>query len=172
MVRRAQARGVNAVWLRIEELRRLNSQFDGAISNFGALNCVSTLVPVAASFAQSVRSGGYLAICLLNKVCAWEIFHFLTERKPRKAFRRMRRELEASFGARVFYPSHSTVISAFHHQFRLLKTVGIGLSVPPSYINTVSDEQIERFAEFDRHFAHKPLLRSLSDHRLYIFERV
>src|SRR5262245_10859479 len=43
MVRIARQRGVQAQHLTIEELHRIKGSFDGAISNFGALNCVEDL---------------------------------------------------------------------------------------------------------------------------------
>src|SRR6185295_10016485 len=64
MVQVARERGVAATVCNAEELGRLGKSFDGAISNFGALNCVGNLPAVAVSLAQLVRPGGSVAICL------------------------------------------------------------------------------------------------------------
>ena len=55
MVRIARGRGVDATWLAIEELRRLKGVFDGAISNFGPLNCIRSLDRIPRSLARLVR---------------------------------------------------------------------------------------------------------------------
>src|ERR1700691_1229448 len=47
MVQKAQSRGVNAHQRPIEELANLRLEFDGAISNFGALNCVQSMPDTA-----------------------------------------------------------------------------------------------------------------------------
>ncbi|HUA60502.1 MAG TPA: methyltransferase domain-containing protein [Verrucomicrobiae bacterium] len=88
MVREAQARGVNARRLAIEELSAVSGRFDGAISNFGALNCVERLEPVAEDLARLIVSGGALAVCVIGRTCAWEIAHYFPRKK---AFRRWAR---------------------------------------------------------------------------------
>ena len=75
MVRVARARGVNALQLPIEQVERLDAVFDGAISNFGALNCVEDLQPVGRALARLIRPGGAVALCLLGRFCAWETLH-------------------------------------------------------------------------------------------------
>ena len=58
MVRVARERGITATVCSAEELGRIGRSFDGAISNFGALNCVENLPAVAVSLAPLVRPGG------------------------------------------------------------------------------------------------------------------
>jgi ubiquinone/menaquinone biosynthesis C-methylase UbiE len=103
MVRTAQARGVNAEVLRIEDLDQLDGAYDGAISNFGALNCVADLPAVGASLARLIRPGGWLAICLMPRLCWTEILRF--------EFRRWRREA-AWRGIHIYYPSAHQVARA------------------------------------------------------------
>ena len=64
MARMARARGVDARQLAAEALEELTGEFDGAFSNFGAMNCVSDLEEVARALGRLVRVGGYAAICL------------------------------------------------------------------------------------------------------------
>jgi ubiquinone/menaquinone biosynthesis C-methylase UbiE len=90
MVQVACARGVTATVCRAEELGRIGRSFDGAISNFGALNCVEDLPAVARSVATLVRPRGRVAICLLGRVCAWETLYYAAHRQWSKAFRRWR----------------------------------------------------------------------------------
>src|SRR2546422_468156 len=59
MVRVACHRGVHATQLAIEELGRLKGSFDGAISNFGAFNCLGKLDDIRDPLARLIRSGGF-----------------------------------------------------------------------------------------------------------------
>jgi ubiquinone/menaquinone biosynthesis C-methylase UbiE len=172
MVQKAQSRGVNAHHHPIEELVSLQIQFDGAISNFGALNCVQSMSDTASALAQCIRTGGYLALCVMGRCCAWEVMHFLTKGEFRKAFRRFAVRTTSSLGVDVFYPSQAALVTAFGPYFRLIDMAGVGLFVPPSYVQNLSDSTILKLAALDNGVAHWPLLRSLADHRLYIWQRV
>jgi SAM-dependent methyltransferase len=194
MVRVARARGVNVRLLAIEALEEIEGVFDGALSNFGALNCVPDLAPVAHSLGRLIRPGGYVALCVLGRCCAWEVAHFLrrsvrhsaagplptvasrNEAPPgnaAKAFRRYRRGgCEASLGIRVHYHSAAQIRGAFAARFQLVDWRGIGVCVPPSYIDTFSERVVSRMGAVDRKLAHLPLLRALGDHRLFVFRRI
>ncbi len=173
MARIARAQGVNAYQMPIESIVELPYRFDGAISNFGPFNCVSELQPVAQALGRLIRSGGYLVLCLMGPVCAWEIAHYLRRLEPGKAFRRWKRSgTMTSLGVRVTYPSRRRLMRLFRPDFELVDWAGIGLFVPPSYINRLSDAAILKFAALDRRVAHLPGLRALSDHRLFVFQRL
>jgi ubiquinone/menaquinone biosynthesis C-methylase UbiE len=172
MVRIARERGVHARCQTIEDLDGITGFVDGAISNFGALNCVPNLESVACALGRLVRPGGHVAVCLMGPFCAWETCHYLKRAQFRKAFRRWRRgESMASIGVRVSYPSVHQLLRTFRQDFRLVGWYGIGLFVPPSYVR-VSERAVERLAAIDRQLAHLPLLRALSDHRLLVFHRI
>jgi ubiquinone/menaquinone biosynthesis C-methylase UbiE len=172
MVEIARRRGVDADCREIERLGERGGQFDGAISNFGALNCVRSLPGVASALARVVRSDGYVALCLLGRICLWEIAYFLIQGNRRKAFRRLRGHTKSSLGVDVLYPSKSALLAAFRPYFRLVRFCGIGLFVPPSYVTTLGPEAVAQLAAVDRRLANWPVLRSISDHSLYIFQRL
>src|SRR6185312_5064655 len=88
MVRRTQAKGVEADHLALEDLDRLGGTYDGAISNFGVLNCVENLDGVGSSLARRIRFGGIVAICVMSPLCLWETCHFLRQGDFRSACRR------------------------------------------------------------------------------------
>ncbi len=172
MVQAACARGIDARQLAIESLSAIDGHFDGAISNFGALNCVRDLSGLARELGRLIRPGGYLAACLMGPCCGWEIAYYLYRGDAKRAFRRWRRDGDmASIGVRVHYPSVRHVRNAFSPYFRLVRRLGIGLCVPPSYVEAFPDRVIARLAALDGYTANLPLLRSLSDHRLYLFTR-
>lgn len=172
MVRLARTKGVDAQHLALEDLSQLSGVYDGAISNFGSLNCVERLDGVAANLARLIRFRGLLAICLLGPFCLWETLHYLRRGNLRTSYRRFsRRNISSSLGVRVQYPSVRAITATFK-AFRLLSWYGIGLFVPPSYVKSVSAAGVERMAKIDHHLAHIPGMRILCDHRLLIFERL
>jgi ubiquinone/menaquinone biosynthesis C-methylase UbiE len=172
MVRLARMKGVEAEQVAFENLDQLGGGYDGAFSNFGALNCLERLDGVAANLARLIRFRGLLAICLMGPFCLWETFHYLRRGNLRAARRRFARQnISPSLGVRVHYPSVHTITAAFK-AFRLLSWYGIGLFVPPSYVEGLPARGVERMANIDHCLAHVPGLRMLCDHRLLIFERL
>lgn len=173
MVRVAQMRGVHAHQLAIEQLREVRGAFDGALSNFGVLNCLEHLEGAISELARLVRSGGYVAICVIGSCCLWETLYFLLRGKVGNAFRRFTRSTAASsIGVDVRYPSSKRLRNIFERDFKLIHWYGIGLCVPPSYVSFFRDETVGHLSKVDSHIAHWPFLRALADHRLFIFERL
>jgi ubiquinone/menaquinone biosynthesis C-methylase UbiE len=172
MVRIARSRGVEAYVLPIERINEIEGQFDGILSNFGALNCVARMDLLREPLARLVRPGGYLVICLIGRFCFWETASYLLRGQPRKAIRRWSgKSVSFSLGLTVYYPSLKQTRRAFAPDFELLRWSGIGLTVPPSYIGDLPPRTIEAFHALDRHVSHLPLLRPAADHRLFIFIR-
>src|SRR5262245_13038701 len=87
----------------------LISLYDGAFSNFGALNCLSQRRPVAEALASQVRPGGRVVLVVMGPLCPWEMAWHLMHGQARTAFRRLRPGIVAHVGAgasvRVWYPS-------------------------------------------------------------------
>jgi ubiquinone/menaquinone biosynthesis C-methylase UbiE len=169
MIQLAAARGgFNTEVRSAEELAQIDGPFDGAISNFGALNCVKDLPAVAASLATLFRPGGSLAICILGRFCAWEILHYAVRFHFAKAFRRWN---PASYqGITIYYPTVAEFRVAFAPHFELQRWTGIGLFVPPSYVKLPA-ALVAVLAVCDRLLARLPLLRALADHRLLLLVR-
>jgi ubiquinone/menaquinone biosynthesis C-methylase UbiE len=176
MVEVAQARGGFAAAVRsAEELAQIGGTFDGAISNFGALNCVEDLPAVARSLSTLVRPGGRAAICILGRCCAWEILYYATRLQFGKAFRRLAGHALACpsaglSGIVVHYPTAAELRAAFAPHFELRRWTGIGLCVPPSYVRLPA-QLVGVFAACDRLLARLPLFRALADHRLFLLVR-
>jgi len=161
--------GFTAEVLRAEEIAAINQTFDGAISNFGALNCVEDLTAVARGLARLVRPGGSLAICTIGRFCAWEVLYYAARGQCSKAFRRLHGSAPSSLGMTVHYPSISELRTAFA-DFELQRWTGVGLFVPPSYVS-MPGWLVSWCSALDRVLARLPLLRAMADHRLLIFVR-
>jgi hypothetical protein len=92
--------------------------------------------------------------------------------QPGKAFRRWRSGGAASsLGVHVEYLSVRRLARAFRRDFKLTGWYGIGLFVPPSYVD-IPEHRVARLADIDNMAAHLPILRALSDHRLLILTRI
>ncbi|HWE51871.1 MAG TPA: methyltransferase domain-containing protein [Bryobacteraceae bacterium] len=172
MVRIACDRGVAACVLGLEELDRIDGTFDGALSNFGALNCVPSLKDLRAPLTRLIRPGGTLAVCVIGRFCLWESIHFLLRGELRKAARRWSgQSVSQSLGLRVFYPTARQMRKALAPDFKLVRFAGIGVFIPPSYVKEPSGRILKACAVLEEQLAHLPFLRTLSDHRLLVFAR-
>ena len=160
MVARARARGGFSVEvMRAEELKGVG--FDAALSNFGALNCVEDLGAVVRALGRSVRPGGYIAICVMGRFCAWETLYYGVRINFRKAGRRWNGR-----SSDVYYPTIAQLRILFAGAFELCEWYGVGMLVPPSYVK-LPGRIVNLLARFDR----LPFLRAWADHRLLIFKR-
>ena len=110
--------------------------FDGAFSNFAALNCVTDLAPTAHGLARLVRPGGRALLVLFGTASIGEVVVQLIRGEPRAALRRMSRgAVHARLGGRSFdvrYHRRDDLVRAMTPWFRLVATKGIGVFVPPS----------------------------------------
>lgn len=173
MLQIARRRGVDAQQLPVEAIGNLAAVFDGAISNFGVLNCVHDLHQVASELKRLLRPGGFAALCLMGPFCAWETFYYLLHAKYKLAFRRTSRgKLRSSLGLDIHYPSFAQMTAAFRNGFELIGWYGIGVCVPPSYVRGLSDRVIDRLARWDQRLGRLPVVRATGDHRLFIFQRL
>ena len=172
MVQIARSRGVKVTHLPLENLDQLTGVYEGAISNFGALNCVECLEPVSESLARLIRPGGYVALCTMGRFCGWETAWYALQGKLTKASRRWSgRSFSKSLGTWVHYPSRMQLRRGFEPHFELVGWHGIGVAVPPSFVQGVPAVIGKFLAVVDDYVAHWPGLRALSDHRLAVLVR-
>lgn len=148
--------------------------FDGALSDFGALNCAGDLSPVARALAASVRSGGRAVLVIMGPFVPWEWAWFLARGRPREAFRRLAPGGVAWRGLTVRYPAAGTVKGLFRDAFEPRRTVALGALLPPTYAEAWAArhprltswlDRLERRAES------WPPLPCLADHYLLELER-
>jgi SAM-dependent methyltransferase len=161
-----------------ENLADLTSEapFDGAFSNFSGLNCVEDLPAVARNLARLLKPGAPLLICIVGHFVPWEIAWFLAHGKPVRAFARVRdngRLLESG-GVKIQRPSVQQMARLFAPHFELQSRRGVGIAVPPSYM----EHWARRFPKVTRTLARAdhwidrlPLFRNLGDCVLLEFVR-
>jgi ubiquinone/menaquinone biosynthesis C-methylase UbiE len=153
-------------------------KFDGAFSNFSGLNCIADLTAVASSLAGLTEENGKLILCFSTRFCLIETLYFLARGQLSKALRRCKGYTEVVLdGARftVYYPTIRQIRRAFAPAFRLYSCIGIGVSVPPSYLEGWAHKHPGLFRiirRTERLLARLPILRSTGDHVLLCFEKV
>ncbi len=178
-VARRHSPDVRFAVLAAEQAGSLSECFDGAFSNFAALNCVLDLQAFAEVLATKLRPGAGVAFCLFGPACLWEIAGYLARGSPRRAFRRWQSgAVLATIGdghtVTVCYHSPRAVRRAFAPWFRSVRTVGIGLAVPPTYLDRLVRRAPRLFAgldRFDRVVGRYWPAWYFADHILYVFER-
>ncbi len=172
MVQIARSRGLNVKHLKLENLDQLKGVYEGAISNFGALNCVERLEPVNKALARLIRPGGHVALCTIGRMCGWETAWYALHGKLSKAGRRWSgRSFSKSLNMWVNYPSRKQLREGFEPHFKLIAWHGIGVAVPPSFVKGIPAPVNDFLARIDGCVAHWPGLRALSDHRLAVLVR-
>jgi len=148
--------------------------FDGALSNFGGLNCVADLPVVAAGLAAHLRPGARAVLCVMGPLVPWEWAWYLRRGQLGKAFRRLRRGGIDWRGLTIRYPSVWAVRRAFAPAFRLRRVSAVGALVPPSYTEGWAARHprlLARLNDWERRLETLPPLPWLADHYLIELER-
>lgn len=153
--------------------------FDGAFSNFGAINCVEDLRKLAIDLSKLLRPGAAALLCWMGPYCVWELIWYWLHGRKEKAFRRLKRNgvsvrIADGVFIRVRYPSVEYLKRTFAPEFRLTAIRGIGVAVPPSYMEAwvrCHPGWLPTFERADLCLARFPGLRILGDHVLVRLER-
>jgi hypothetical protein len=152
--------------------------FDGVFLNFSGLHGVADLNQTARDLASLVRIGAPVIICLSNRFCLSETLWFLLHGKLRKAFRRSAGVATVNVGdcaVKMHYPTLREVRKLFSPSFLMLSCTGIGVAVPPSYLEPILSKYprvLGLLRLIDKRISHLPLFRAIGDHMLLRFERV
>jgi SAM-dependent methyltransferase len=166
--------------LPIERVAEIRSEvaFDGVFSNFSGLNCVADLRQTAENLATLIPPNAPLIICLSTRFCISEIIWFLLHGRPHEAFRRCSGHAAAKVGefvVDVYYPTLRQLQRSFSPAFVMRSCVGIGITVPPSYVEPwirKFPDLLNVMAKIDKALSARPGFRVIGDHMLVSFERV
>jgi SAM-dependent methyltransferase len=155
--------------------------FDAVVSNFGALNCAPSLEALGVIGRRPLRAGGAMAIALMGRTCLWETLYFAARGDRAGAVRRRARNVAvavAGISVPTFYHRTSDVAAALGDGFCRDAEIGIGVMVPPPYLESrwqqVPQGVRKCAARFDRVGGAWPLVNQLGDHTLtrWVKERV
>ncbi|MFQ5568035.1 MAG: class I SAM-dependent methyltransferase [Rhodothermales bacterium] len=155
-----------------------DSPYDGGFSNFGVLNSLPDRRPTATALARWIRPGGRVVLVVMGPLCPWEWMWYLARGHPRTAFRRfcsgVIARLDEGTTMRVWYPSPRRLRKDFAPYFRVRRTAGIGVVLPPSFASHLVDRWPRFFARLsllDRRLGRFFPGTWLNDHYLMILER-
>jgi Methyltransferase domain len=169
---------IHTLPLKAEQLCDLGKQvFDGAFSNFAALNCVEDLSAVAQALAEHLKAQAPVVLCLFNRQCAWELALGLLQGNPERLWRRQghRRLVEMQPGIEVstFYHQPHAIMQAFEPWFRLEARIGMGIAIPPSgwILADRAPTFFQALHHLDMAWGKGLGLRSLGDHQIWCFTR-
>src|ERR1700739_1966957 len=170
-------RGAGSVQLQLlpaEEISNLRDEgsFDGAFSNFGAVNCVADMPKLASDLTRLLKPGATLLLCVMGPMCLWETVWYLLHGKFAKAFRRFHHagvaaRLGDGAAVQVRYPSVRSIRRMFAHGFSLKAIRGIGVALPPSYLEAWANKLpgiVKLEADADLVLGHCPGIRMFADH--------
>lgn len=150
--------------------------FDGAFSNFAPLNCVVDLQPVVHGLARMLKAGAPAMLVLFGTFCPGEMATEVLRGRPHEALRRFKRGRVLARLAKhefpIVYHRRADLLRAFAPWFVLEKSLGIGVTVPPSAAEPWISQQprlLDTMETLDRVLS-RPLAR-LGDHILYQFRR-
>ena len=135
--RKAMAAGLGAqIETRLFDLgspTELDGPYDLVLSNFGALNCVADLAPLAGRLREAMAPDGTLAIVAMGRFCAWETLWYGL-RGDKAAVRRWTGRSIAKIGGQTIPIRYWTPrdIAAAFDGFSLEAVHPIGLFLPPS----------------------------------------
>jgi hypothetical protein len=148
--------------------------FDGALSDFGGLNCVADLAAAGRSLAARLRPGAVAVLCVMGPLVPWEWGWFLGHGQPGKAFRRLTPGGVEWRGLRVRYPPIRSLRRALAPGFRVRRVAALGALLPPSYAESWAGRHprlIARLDRWERRLETFPPLPWLGDHYLMEAER-
>src|SRR5579885_3079006 len=117
-------------------------------------------------------------LCIFGRHCLWELIWNIGRGDFEKAFRRFRTApIRGSIGGQqvdIRYWSVGQLKRALLPDFHLKSQIGLGISVPPSYLESWTGRFPTIFraaAKIDRSICSFPVFRSLADHVLLTFQR-
>jgi SAM-dependent methyltransferase len=155
---------------------RNEGPFDGAFSNFSGLNCIGNLSAAAQDLGSLVKPGAPVIVCMIGRFVPWEIAWFLAHGDAGQAIRRLRRNrtFPAPGAASIQHPSVSEITRAFALRFRLRSWKGIGITVPPSYMEAWArrfPKMTRALARVDERIGGSAPFRNMADQVILEFER-
>jgi len=156
--------------------RQRLAAFSGILSNFGGLNTIEDLRPLAQALAPLVKPGGKAVLVPMGPVCPWEVAWYGLHGDVKRAMRRFRGRAEAQIGQAVipiWYPSARQVRRAFSPWFRHIQTESLGFFLPPSYLEHLVRRWPRLFRTLNRlDQTTARLWRGWGDHVIIILQRI
>ncbi|MDP2304490.1 MAG: class I SAM-dependent methyltransferase [Pseudomonadota bacterium] len=141
-----------------------DAPFDGALSNFGAINCVSDLSAFGHGLAALLRPGAHAVLVVINRWCPAEDLALLSRgRRPRRHVAAVQ---VSGHAVRLRYLAGTDLVRALP-RFDVVHREALGALMPPPDLGG----RPGRRARVEPWVAGWPLLRDLGDHSLVVLRR-
>lgn len=158
--------------LAFEQISELNgTQFDGALSMFGGLNCTKDIANVFRDVATLLPGNGIFLASFLGKYSLWEVLAYTARLNFRKAFRRWRHKplLANVYDIKVptFYWSVAELMAYASPYFTLERIESwSALSPPPASLRFLRKHKnlSGKLFSLEEKIAHKFPFNRLGDH--------
>ena len=108
--------------------------FDGAFSDFGALNCETDLTSLPTALHALLRPGGTLVAAIWNRFCAMEALLCLASLQPHRAMARLESPVpvgRSRYGIPVYARGAGEFTGGFRPLFEVERITGLPVFVPP-----------------------------------------
>lgn len=170
---RRRASKAQTVQVSLEEAAQvLSGPFQGALLDFGVINCVD-LAGTARSLAALLAPDAPLLVVPMPRVPPTWLLAQLRAGRPRAALRRLAPEVQVDvegIPVRTRYLGARTLGAALAPWFRLERWEGLGFLLPPPG-SRISPDRLRRLAEIEARCATWPGLRDVGDHLLVELRR-
>jgi SAM-dependent methyltransferase len=154
-----------------------HTSYQVALSNFGALNCLTDWRPLSRWLAGHIVPGGRVLLVVMSPFCLWEMLWHGLHGDGRVALRRLRGSTFQPPGAAapitITYPTLRRLTGDFAPHFRRRAVLPVGLFIPPSDLYAALETRprlLRWLAALDER-ARWPWLALLADHYLVELER-
>ncbi len=123
----------------LEDLDNLDvgHRAQGAVANFGVLNCIADLSALADALGRRLAPGARIVAVVMSPGCWWELTPLPVAGHRRRFLRRVGPGGIAASGPgglEIRYPSPGTLAREMGPDYRLLGVRGLGLALPPTYL--------------------------------------
>lgn len=148
--------------------------YQGALADFGVVNCVPDLPDLARDLFDCLEPGAPVLLIVMGPCVPWEWFWHLVRGHWRQAFRRFRRGGVPWRGITVRYPSIRATAAAFSPRFHVNRVSALGALLPPSYAESWARRHpglLRRLERWERRWSTSPWAVRMADHYLMELER-
>ena len=147
-------------------------RFDGALLNFGVINCVDP-AEAGAALGAVLTEGAPLVLVSMPRLAPASLLRSLAGGHLRQAAARCQPELDidvAGLPVRTRYWGAGQLSRALSPWFELEHHESLGLLLPPAG-SGMSEATVSRLAALEVRLRHLPLLRDMGDHLLLVLRR-
>lgn len=185
MIKEARVKGIGNARLQFAEgsftdLRTLpRNHFDLVLSNFGGLNCTPDVVRLGTQLETVVKGGGYFVAVVMPPFSLWEVSARIARGQFVTATRRvLTGKATATFERETFnvrYHTPASLTKSLRPFFRRTDLFGLNIFSPPPHARRFAatfPRLSLALTRLDDLIRPVPVLRSLGDHYVAVFQRV